>query len=103
MPHDERVNKGRSQLFGGYFEPVLFSNKMHRIHGDWVLIGDVTDAWIPELAPRYGDHEFNWWMVIQHLALNHSAQLELTWNHKLHMVRTYNIKPSFLLNSRRCE
>jgi len=29
MPYDERVNKGRSQLLGGYFEPVLLSNKMH--------------------------------------------------------------------------
>jgi hypothetical protein len=29
MPYDKRIIKGSSQLLGGYFEPVLFSNKMH--------------------------------------------------------------------------
>jgi hypothetical protein len=91
VPHDERVNKRRSQLFGGYFQPVLFSNKMHWFHGDRILVGDFADPWVPELAPSYWDHEFNWWMVTQHLSLHHSGQLELIWNHKLHMVTTYYI------------
>ena len=73
MPYDERVNKGRSQLLGGYFEPVLFSNKMHWFHLDRVLVGDIADAWVPELAPRYGDHKLNWWMITQNLALNCST------------------------------
>jgi hypothetical protein len=53
VPHDERVNKRRSQLFGGYFQPILFSNKMRRFHGDRILVGDIADAWVAEFAPRY--------------------------------------------------
>lgn len=69
MSYDEGVIKGRSQLLWRYFEPVLFSNKMHWFHLYRVLVGDIADAWVPKLAPRYGDHELNWWMITQNLAL----------------------------------
>ena len=73
MPYDERLIKDRSQLLGMYLEPVLFSNKMHWFHLDRVFVDDITDTWVPELAPRYWDHELNWRMIPQHLALNCSA------------------------------
>jgi hypothetical protein len=42
---------------------------MHWFHLYRVLVGDIADAWVPKLAPRYGDHELNWWMITQNLAL----------------------------------
>jgi hypothetical protein len=59
---------------------------MHWFHLDRVLVGDIADAWVPELAPRYGDHKLNWWMITQNLALNCSTLLESIWCHELHMV-----------------
>lgn len=70
MPYDARFIKGRSQLLGRYFKPVLLSNKMNWLHLYRILVGNFADAWVPELAPRYWDHELNWWMITQNLALN---------------------------------
>jgi hypothetical protein len=42
---------------------------MHWFHLYRVLVGDIADAWVPKLAPRYRDHELNWWMITQNLAL----------------------------------